>query len=62
MFLFLFIILYNHVVLVFLVITGVLIELQTSGNLKIKEESVFYYDKKYFDFKYCCLIFNGTRK
>ena len=45
MFLSMFIILYNDVVLVFLVITRVLIELKTSGNLKIKEKAVFYYNK-----------------
>ena len=30
----------------FLVVTRVLIELNTSSNLKIKEEAVFYYVKK----------------
>ena len=48
MFLSMFIILYNHVVLVFLVIIPVLIELKRSGNLKIKEESIFYYVNKIF--------------
>ena len=34
-----------------LVITRVLIELKTSGNLKIKEEAVFYYVNKEFRFR-----------
>ena len=32
----------------FLVITRVLIDLKTSGNLKIKEDAVFYYANKIF--------------
>ena len=48
MFLPMFIILYNHVALVFLFITRVLIELNTSGNLKIKEEADFYYVNQIF--------------
>ena len=45
MILYMFIILYNHVVLV---ITRILIELKTSGKLKINEEAVFYYANKIF--------------
>ena len=56
MFLYMFIILYNLVVLVFLVITRDIIELKTSGNLKIKEEAVFYYVNKIFRFQ--ILLFN----
>ena len=62
MFLSMFILLNNHVVFGILVITIVLIELKTSGNLKIKEMLFFIASTKYFDFKYCCLISNVTRK
>ena len=49
MYLSMFIIDYNLVVLVFfIVITRDLIELKTNGNLKIKEEAVFYYVNKIF--------------